>query len=104
MKTKSKLTLVKRYLVILAVVALYSCKKNYTCQCVQVYTVPAFTTNDGQYHPEEITVNTITNVFKSKKKDAESGCKMGESFNTYPSPYSSQGQGQSTEVVSCELK
>ncbi len=83
---------------------LQSCKKDYVCQCVQVVTVPAYTNINGQYVPEQVTINSVTNTFKSKKKYAESGCKQGESIHSYPSPYASQGQGPTVEVVTCELK
>lgn len=97
MKTKAVLT------VLLGATFLLSCKKDYVCECVQIHTVPAYE-NNGQYYPEQINISTIINSFKSKKKDAEAGCKMGESFNSYPSPYAAQGQGQTTEIVTCELK
>jgi hypothetical protein len=79
-----------------------SCKKNYTCTCVQTHTEPAYSYN-GVDHPADIRINTVTNTFKSTKKDSESGCKMGESINSYPSPYAAQGQGPIVDEVSCEL-
>jgi hypothetical protein len=81
-----------------------SCKKEYVCQCVSVYTEPAYTNSNGQYVPQVVRIYTITNTFKSKKKYAESGCKRGESITSYPSPNAGQGQGSITEVVTCELK
>jgi hypothetical protein len=99
MKTKKH----KLILLAMMIFVFASCKKNYTCQCLQTVTVPAYTFN-GQYHPEQITTNTITNTFKSKPKEAESGCNMGESIRSYSSPYVAQGQGPTVEIVTCELK
>lgn len=87
----------------LGIILLCSCKKDYTCDCTQIVTVPSYTYN-GQNYQGSTNISTVTNSFKSKKKDAEAGCKMGESFNSYPSPYAAQGQGQTTEIVTCELK
>jgi hypothetical protein len=87
-----------------SVLLFLSCKKDYVCQCVQVVTVPGYTNSNGQYVPEQVYVNSVTNTFKSKKKYAESGCKQGESIHSYPSTYASLGQGPTVEVVTCELK
>ena len=62
-------------LLLLGIVFLGSCKKEYTCGCVQTVTVPAYTYN-GQDYPEQITINSFTNTFKSKKKDADSDSNM----------------------------
>ncbi len=90
-------------IILVGLLWMVSCKKNYTCSCLQTVTVPAYT-NGGVYHPEQITMNTITNTFTSTKKDSESGCKMGESIHSYTSPYEAQGQGPTVETVTCELK
>jgi hypothetical protein len=82
---------------------LVSCKKDYTCICTQTNTEPAYSYN-GQDHQAIVRVNTITNTFKSKKKDAESGCKQGEYIHSYLSPYAAQGQGPIVETLTCELK
>ena len=84
-------------------ISLVSCKKEYACECVQTVTTPAYT-NNGTVHPQEITVNSVTNSFKSTKENADSACKQGESITSYPSPYASIGQGQTLETVSCSLK
>jgi len=89
--------------IIAGLLLMVSCKKTYTCSCLQTVTVPAYT-NGGQNYPEQITMNTVTNSFTSTKKDSESGCKMGESVRSYPSPYAEQGQGPTVETVTCELK
>ena len=89
--------------VVISCLSLVSCKKDYSCQCVQTITVPAYTYNNQTY-PQQVTINTITNTFKSKKKDAESGCKQGESIRSYPSPYAAQGQGPTIEALTCDLK
>lgn len=102
MKNKT-LVSVRLFIAILGLTSLYSCKKDYACVCTQVVTVPGYT-YDGQNYQGSTNISTVTNSFKSKKKDAEAGCKMGESFNSYPSPYAAQGQGQTTEIVTCELK
>jgi hypothetical protein len=101
--TKRQRLNLTRLAVMAGLLLLVSCKKNYTCSCLQTVTVPAYT-NGGQYYPEQITMNTVTNTFKSTKKDSESGCKMGESVNSYPSPYAAIGQGPTLEIVTCELK
>lgn len=80
-----------------------ACKKNYTCSCLQTVTYPAYSYN-GEDHPQEVIMNSFTNTYKSKKKEAESDCKMGESVKTYPSTYAQWGQAPTTEVVTCELK
>jgi hypothetical protein len=92
-----------RLAVVAGLLFLVSCKKDYTCSCVQTNTEPAYSYN-GQDHPAVIRVNTITNTFKSKKKDAESGCKQGEYIHSYLSPYAAQGQGPIVETLTCELK
>lgn len=94
---------VKLSAVFLGVILLCSCQKVHTCVCTQIVTVPSHTYN-GQDYQGSTNISTVTNSFKSKKKDAEAGCKIGESFNSYPSPYAAQGQGQTTEIVTCELK
>ena len=91
------------FVLFLGIVLICSCKKQYTCGCVQTVAVPAYSYN-GQDYPEQITINSFTNTFKSKKKDAESGCKQGESIKSYPSPYAAWGQGPTVETVTCELK
>jgi hypothetical protein len=100
MKTK-KLNL-SSLIVVAGLLFFVSCKKNYTCTCVQTYNAPAYTYN-GVDHPADIRINTFTNTFKSTKKDSESGCKMGESIHSYPSTYEAQGQGPTVETVTCEL-
>jgi hypothetical protein len=100
---KNKTMILSRIAVFSGLLLLFSCKKDYTCQCTQIVTVPAYT-NGGQNYPQQVTVNSITNTFKSKKKDSESGCKQGESIRSYPSPYAAQGQGATVEIVTCELK
>jgi hypothetical protein len=82
---------------------LVSCKKDYVCSCVQTNTEPAYSYN-GEDHPALIRVNTITNTFKSLKKNAESGCKQAEYIHTTISPLSAQGQGPIVETFTCELK
>lgn len=99
MRTKNILLLTT----FLGFIIIISCKKEYTCGCVQIVTVPAYTYG-GEVHPQQVTINSFSNTFKSKKKDAESGCKQGESFNSYPSTYADQGQGPTTEIVTCELQ
>lgn len=89
--------------ILFSIAVLSSCKKDYVCECVQTVTVPAYTYNNQTY-PQQVTINSITNPFKSKKKDAESGCKQGESIRSYPSPYAAYGQGPTIEVITCELK
>lgn len=90
-------------LILIGLSGLNSCKKDFVCQCVQTVTVPAYTYNNQTY-PQQVTINTITNTFKSKKKDAVSGCKQSESIRSYPSPYAAQGQGPTIEALTCDLK
>lgn len=88
---------------VLGLLLITSCKKNYTCSCLQTVTVPAYTYN-GQNYPQQISFNTFTNYFEAKEKEAESICNYGESVNSYPSTYAAQGQGQTIETISCEIK
>lgn len=90
-------------LLIVSMIFLASCKKNYTCECTQIVTVPAFS-NNGQIIQQQITTSSFTNTFKSKKDEASSTCKKGESIKSYPSTYSTQGQGNTVETISCALK
>jgi hypothetical protein len=93
-----------KYLLLLAsCLALLSCKKEYSCACTQVVTVPAYVYND-QFYPQQLSTYTFVNTFKSKAKDAEANCAMGESVQMYPSTYAAYGQGQTVEVVACELQ
>ena len=80
-----------------------SCKKEYTCTCIQTVVVPTYT-NNGQVYSQQVNVSTFSNSFKSKKNESELICKKGESVKTYPSTYSNLGQGQTVETINCELK
>jgi len=88
---------------IVCLITLGSCQKTYTCSCVQTYIEPAYSYNGTNY--QAVTnISTTNNYFKSKKKNAESGCKLGESITSTPSPKANQGQGNIITTVSCELK
>ncbi|MBL0316773.1 MAG: hypothetical protein IPP69_13815 [Flavobacteriales bacterium] len=80
-----------------------SCKKDYVCKCVQTVTVPGYT-NGSTVYPQQVIVNSVTNTFQSKPKEAESGCNQGEYINSYPSPYESVGQGPTVETVTCGVE
>ncbi len=92
----------KQYLIIFSLLslAIVSCKKDYTCTCVQTSTTTAYT-QYGVYHPQSITASTFRNTFKAKKDEAESICNNWESttINSY-------GSGEShrtmSTIVSCE--
>lgn len=92
-----------RTLLMLAVVGLSftSCKKDYTCKCVQTYVTTAYT-QYGIYHPQSTTASTYSNTFRGKEDDAESWCRNSESYsvNTYGS---GEAQRTATTVVDCEL-
>jgi len=81
---------------------LLSCKKDYTCSCVQTYTTTAYV-QYGTHHPQSTTVSSFSNTYKAKKDEAESICKKSESLNIQ-----NYGSGESfrtaTETVTCEVK
>ena len=82
-----------------------SCQKDFICKCTQIYTEPAYvSSNTGEYHEGHQSISTVTNVFKAKKGEGESQCKASESFETYQSTYHFNGQGVTTQVVTCELQ
>ncbi len=81
---------------------LFSCKKNYNCYCVQTVVIPGYEYM-GETHPQETSVNSFSNTFKSKRKNAESTCKSSERVRTYSSSYEAYGQGPTVETISCEL-
>lgn len=81
---------------------LTSCKKEYTCSCLQTYTEPGYSYN-GQNYQQYTTINSVNFSYKAKKKDAESVCKKNEYVKTYPATYAAQGQGPFVETFTCEM-
>ena len=85
----------------ITVLTLIACKKESTCTCTQVYTEPAYMDNNSVYHQQYTYITQSTNTLKTKKKDATSTCKKGESIKSTPT--SKPNQGPSTTVVTCEV-
>ncbi|WP_133122118.1 hypothetical protein [Brumimicrobium salinarum] len=93
----------KRFLFLSSAIALtlISCKKEYTCSCVQTVTTSAYE-QYGTYHPQATTANTFSNTIKAKQDEVESKCKKGENLNiqTYGT---GEAQRTVTETVTCEV-
>lgn len=89
------------FLVLALSFTLVSCKKNYTCSCVQTVTTTAYT-QYGTYYPQKTTANTFKNFLKNTEDKAESACKNFENFRM-----DNYGSGESyrttTESTECEL-
>jgi hypothetical protein len=100
---KKQALLLSRMAGIAGILFLSSCKKDYACECVVTVSVPGYTI-DGETFPPLVTTSSVTNTFKSKKKDAEAGCNQGESVTSYTSPFVFEGQGETVESVTCSLK
>lgn len=80
---------------------LVSCKKEYTCSCLQTYITTAYT-QYGTFHPQSTTASEFKNAYKGKDEDAKSFCRSFERINidTYGS---GEAQRTATETVECEL-
>ena len=79
----------------------FSCKKEYTCACTQLYTEPACQDNNGEYHQPYSYYSSFSNTIRTKKNDSESTCKQSETI--YSTPSFNSGQGPSTTVITCEV-
>lgn len=81
---------------------LISCKKDFTCSCMQTNVTSAYS-EYGNYYPETTTSETYSNSINSKKNESESNCKKsdGVSTETYGSGVS---QRTVTATVVCEIK
>lgn len=90
------------FISILLVSTMISCKKDYTCTCVQTNVTTSYS-EYGNYYPQTITSNTESNSLNSKKNDAASKCKKYDRINV-----ETHGDGNSqrtvTETVTCEIK
>lgn len=87
---------------VVLIVLTTSCKKDYTCSCVQTNTTTAYT-QYGKFYPQKTDANTFKNTYRTRKKDeAITSCKNNESFrmDTYGS-----GESQRTVTfdISCEV-
>lgn len=80
---------------------LSSCKKDFSCACVQTYTTTAYT-QFGVYRPPTTSATTFRNTYEAKKDEGESICNGYESvtINTYGT---GEAQYTATTTVTCEL-
>lgn len=93
-----------RSLFILTVLSftLISCKKDYTCSCVQTI-INSPKTQNANSLPESTIINNNSHPLRAKKGEAESKCKIDE-MNTTETFGSGNNQRVTTETVTCELK
>lgn len=86
---------------VLATLFLGSCKKDFSCSCVQTYTTTGYI-QFGVYRPPTTTASTFRNTYTAKKDEGESMCNAYESLtiNTYGT---GESQYTATTTVTCEL-
>jgi apolipoprotein N-acyltransferase len=78
------------------------CKKNYTCLCTTVTTVPGYEYN-GQVYQPSVNTDYVSEGIKNTLKSAEAECAFKEHYYSYESPNAAQGQTSTTVVRTCEL-
>ena len=91
------------FMLSIVIMAISSCKKDYSCVCEHTVVFPAYTNTNNQYIPQEIVNSTYSNTISSKKKNADSDCKLKETASIQ-SFTSAQGQGPIETITQCGLK
>lgn len=91
-------------IIILSLTTLASCKKDYICQCTTTDVEPAFSNGSSVNAPGNTTIYTSTTFVKDTKKNATTICEGNSQINTFTSPYSSYGQGNTIRTIDCQLK
>lgn len=86
----------KLFVLLLMAVTVYSCKKDYTCACTQVYYEPPTQTD-----PAYISTTSFANTIHEKEDQARAYCEANNSVSNGPT---GQPGVLSTTTVTCELQ
>ncbi|MFA7274086.1 MAG: hypothetical protein WC044_09460 [Crocinitomicaceae bacterium] len=87
-----------------ALLAMTSCKKDYTCECTTTVTQPAFVFGGIQIQSASTTKSTVSTTIKDKKDAAASKCASGTGTISTPSQYASAGATPTTAATVCAIK
>lgn len=91
-------------LAVLATLALTSCKKNYTCDCI---TTKEYDGNfeEGVVYDFYYEPTSSSRTIKEKKKaDAKTSCESGTNVSYETGYYESQGQQPTVVTTSCQIQ
>lgn len=93
----------KTVIICLGTVTLFSCKKEYTCTCLNTTIVPDYEYG-GVYYSGSSTSYFVPEIFKeSHPSNAKAYCYGKEYSMVYESPNAQQGQGFTTVTNKCDL-
>jgi hypothetical protein len=92
------------FIPLVALLALASCKKMYTCECTTTKRKSSFEHYQIIYDYSHPQVTVSSRIIKDKKDAAKSSCESGNSVSYEPGPEQQNGQGDTRISTTCVIK
>lgn len=95
--------IIKVLIICLSTTAFFSCKKEYTCTCLNTTVVPDYEYAGISYSGSSTSYFDAEIFKESHPSNAKSYCYGKEYTTVYESPNAQQGQGFTTVTNKCDL-